>query len=324
MKFDVALVLDRRFAQHSCVTLVSLLRNNPGHQFVLHCLHRDVAESDWKKIEKAIAFSRCELRKIRVQQDYPTPHFYKLAVADQVEAERVLYLDSDVVVSSSLQHLWTCDLEGFALAAVEDVGPIDPPLMSLGAAYFNSGVMLMDLKVWKTQELSRRVWEWTLACGLPLNQIYYEQHGLNACVDGRWKKLPLAFNQQSMFFDDYIADPYLRQNPEQKSQLEFARKHPSIIHFTGVTKPWQLGGRHPYGWQYWRYRWQTPYRFYLPENLSLINLLGSLLPDKLLDPLRLLRYWLGRFGFNVERLYGPGGKDTEHRRYGTKRGTSWA
>ena len=182
MKIDVALVLDRRFALHSCVTIVSLLKNNPGHHFVVHCLHRDVPGSDWKKIETATRFAHCDLRPVRVKRDYPSAHFYKLAVAEQVEAERVLYLDSDVVVSASLEDLWMCDLEECALAAVDDIGPIDPPMMSPGAAYFNSGVMLVDLKLWNAHRLSAKVWDWTRACGLPLHQIYYEQHGLNACV----------------------------------------------------------------------------------------------------------------------------------------------
>lgn len=312
------MVLDRRFVKHSCVTLVSLLKNHPRQQFVVHCLYRDVPPSEWAGFEEALgSWGRCELRRIEVEQEYPSPHFYKLALADLVCAERVLYLDSDVVVTSSLQQLWDCDLEENFLAAVEDVGTIDPPPMTPGAGYFNSGVMLLDLKRWRDDRLSQRVLEWTLSSDRSLEQLFFEQHGMNACVDGRWKRLPLTFNQQSMFFEESIAEEYLRKNPEQRAALEAAKKHPCIVHFTGATKPWQLGGRRPQGWRYWYYRLFTPYRWCWPENFGLVNLLGSMLPDQPLQLLRSLRSMLRQAGFDVERLYGPGGKDTERRLHET-------
>src|SRR4029077_14814785 len=69
---------------------------------------------------------------------------------------RVLYLDSDLIVTGPLDELWSTDLVAHPLAAVTN--PLYPGMSTaffrvLGlpteTAYFNSGVMLIDLEDWR-------------------------------------------------------------------------------------------------------------------------------------------------------------------------------
>jgi lipopolysaccharide biosynthesis glycosyltransferase len=67
------------------------------------------------------------------------------------EISRIIYLDSDIMVTADLGELYRMDLHGYPIAAVQDDGMrqyyCDP--IGLNAHhYFNAGVLLIDLAQW--------------------------------------------------------------------------------------------------------------------------------------------------------------------------------
>ena len=69
--------------------------------------------------------------------------FFRYFIADEVQEDRVLYLDSDTIVNAKLDDLFTMDLQGYAIAAVQDFGQ-DGWLTT-----FNAGMLLIDAKKWR-------------------------------------------------------------------------------------------------------------------------------------------------------------------------------
>ena len=273
-------MLDRGYVQHVCVTVVSLLANNPGCKFFIHCLHDGASAEDWEKLEKTVQGRNCELRSIRLEEDFSTSHHFKLVIPDYIEEERVLYLDSDMVVAGSIEEIYQQDFEDTYLLAVEDMTAEDyrdRPYMSPEAKFFNAGVMLFNLPRWREERLGQRALEWIKSSPFP-----YDQEGFNAVVNGNWKPLPLKYNQQTLIFHPRFVNVPEQRNRFPDSELQEAKTRPVIVHYTGLGhKPWRLGNRHPFWWLYWRYLWMTPYRFTLPEAMSLPNILRSFLPDSI-------------------------------------------
>ena len=77
--------------------------------------------------------------------------YYRLELAELLpeSIDKVLYLDGDIIVRRSINDLWNTDISNYALAAVPDnnIG------LDLRSGYFNSGVMLINLKYWREHNL---------------------------------------------------------------------------------------------------------------------------------------------------------------------------
>ena len=147
--------------------------------------------------------------------------FFRYFIPQFVEENRAIYLDSDVIVRGSLDALFSEDLGDFPMAAVED---------DLTSDSFNSGVMLIDVDVWRTEGVTEKLFELT-------NQFHESSFGdqgiLNILFQKRWKKLPQKYN--FMVGMDTVARNYQIVSWYQDSLV--AEKEAEIIHYTG-EKPW--------------------------------------------------------------------------------------
>ena len=54
-----------------------------------------------------------------------------------------------------------------------------------------------------------------------------------------------------------------------------------IIHYTGSSKPWSFINKHPYKYVYWKYLWKTPYKWTIPTDLTMLNILKWIIPNKM-------------------------------------------
>jgi lipopolysaccharide biosynthesis glycosyltransferase len=147
--------------------------------------------------------------------------------------ERILYLDSDLIVLDDLTPLWRVDLEGAVLGAVMDSA--DPRLKSGELHinelpevrnYFNAGVLLIDLRRWREERISEMALEYLT---YHPNTPYSDQDALNIACDGIWKPLGDRWNFQcdySTRISDIKTEPW-----------------PGIVHFVTHLKPWIAGAR---------------------------------------------------------------------------------
>lgn len=168
------------------------------------------------------------------------------------DAQRVLYLDSDIVVLGSLRELWQMPLGGAPLAAVSDpwiLGHRDWA-RQLGlpnaASYFNSGVLLLDLERFRAEALAERVLEHGRRHAVQLR--WADQDSLNACLAGSQAVLGPRWNLLNAFiWNEQAAELYPR------AVIRDASIHPAIVHYEGGGKPWINPHAHPYAWAYMKY-----------------------------------------------------------------------
>ncbi len=181
------------------------------------------------------------------------------------DVERVLYLDCDTVVLDSLGRLWETDLKGKLFGAVMEptIYPQVKERIGLGKKdpYFNSGVLLIDVKKWREEGAEKTLLDFfgslggkTFAC---------DQDTLNGVFRGKIRPLHPRYN----FFSNYRYFHYrdlTDQSPAYRAvsaaMFTQAKRHPAIIHFAGDERPWKAGNLCHYRQAYDHYLTLTPWK----------------------------------------------------------------
>lgn len=164
------------------------------------------------------------------------------------DVHRVIYLDCDMLVCADLGELWEIGQDGNVVLAVQDyyIHTLGHPAISAclsndlppGSPYFNSGVLVIDVGLWRRHRIGARCMEYLGKYG-EQNQ-YLDQDALNAVLHGKWKAVGYRWNQQR-----YIHQAGMQDLPMNRDQYAVAKNRPCIIHFTTGDKPWLAGCRHP-------------------------------------------------------------------------------
>ncbi|GAT68774.1 glycosyl transferase [Planomonospora sphaerica] len=154
---------------------------------------------------------------------------------------RVLYLDADTIVRCDLTELYSWDLNGEVIAARRD--PIITELGHPGgvqcheeiganphAPYCNSGVLVMDLDLWRRHDVATQILSYVHVHGGKMN--LRDQEGLNAVLQGRFAPIPWEWNTITLIGRDKVPRPPGVDIPEQAK----------VLHYVGPLKPWTNGG----------------------------------------------------------------------------------
>lgn len=154
------------------------------------------------------------------------------------DISKVLYLDGDIAVNGSLEDLWNielpvdCPLGGIIDSCGTSVSYRDVVKMPLSLPYINSGILLMNLDVWRREGLTAKAAECATAHKFP----FLDQDTLNYLLQGRIMLLPIKYNVQTLFlFNDEtkwnVEYTYLQEIRE-------AVKNPVVVHYVSANKPW--------------------------------------------------------------------------------------
>jgi len=287
-KYDVVFASDENYIQHLTVAIKSLLQNNKDLTFNIYIINGGISKEAWMKLRKASSVHKVKLIDILIDdsifKSFVTNHhftkamYYRLLIPNFINSSKVLYLDADIIVNGNIKELYNTTLDDYYLAAVESPGfkRANELNMKKNSKYFNSGIMLINNKKWKTSGLSKTVVNYVSNNKKVIR--FPDQDALNGVIDGNWKQLPLKYNQQSVIFDSAFAGNY---NCFSEYEIQEAKQNPVIIHYTGSSKPWHFRNHHPYKYLYWKYLQKTPFKWYIPEDLTIINIIKWIIPDKL-------------------------------------------
>jgi lipopolysaccharide biosynthesis glycosyltransferase len=191
--------------------------------------------------------------------------YARIFIPDLVPASitKALYLDCDLYVADSIRPLWDTDITHYAVGAV-----VDPLIdrhaaleLPMGSPYYNAGVLLMNLELWRRDKLVPKIIEYINSHASILK--FHDQDALNAFLHERILALDPRWNVLHSFFEETAENVHL--SSEMHTQL---RNNPGIVHFTSDRKPWFLFNKHPFRRHYWRILQTTPYRHYRPPLLS--------------------------------------------------------
>lgn len=123
-------------------------------------------------------------------------------VIDQ-NVDKLIYLDVDTIVQDDISKLWNTPLGDHTIAAVQDPGKtVDcawagiPNYKELGLTadtkYFNSGVLMIDPKKWREQNVAAEV---IAALGKYREHVRMaDQYGINVIMANKWLELDPKWN----------------------------------------------------------------------------------------------------------------------------------
>lgn len=191
----------------------------------------------------------------RSSRPYPASAYARLLLPALLpnDVHRVLYLDADIVVRRDPSPLWDEPMDGDVLFAVADlphdngnaariarvVDQGDYPYRE-SSAYFQSGVLLMDIEAFRREGIADRAIRFLAR--YPGMQ-FPDQDALNALlvdrtrlIDPRWNQMAAAYA-----YDVARAD----ESPFDAETLRHLQRDPFIVHYSGRPKPWEPGCRHP-------------------------------------------------------------------------------
>ncbi|WP_433073859.1 glycosyltransferase family 8 protein [Dactylosporangium sp. CA-052675] len=247
---DIALAFDEGYATYAHVTIESILQSHTHRDDLTLWLltpaglQARVADAFRRQIEDRAharfltADDGFRSMPIAQQEQYryiSAGMYLRLFLPDLVPPDltRLLYLDCDTIVGGDLGGLFARPMGGAPLGAVRDgftlsmghEGGVPGAGMHVSrrAPYFNSGVLLMNLPVWREAGVTEGCFEYLRAHHDRLR--FPDQDALNLVTYGRWHQLESKWNDTILWWM-WPGDPR-------------AARYVAITHFLGPRKPWQ-------------------------------------------------------------------------------------
>lgn len=264
------------------VLLCSLFENNRAEDITVYVIHdesfssenRFALENLAKDYAKRIVF--CSITendtamfpiKQSFQIDIDIAAYYRLFIPVLLPdtVDKVLYLDSDMVVVKNIRDVYDSDISTCAVGVCKDIYCDNPMvynnlMYSHNLGYFNSGMLLMNLSYWRNNKVFDRCIEFISK--YPERLHFPDQDLLNAVLVKEKKFLPLKYNLQTNFL--MKACPLFWDDVQE---VEEAIHNPSIIHFLGRYKPWHIECYHPYQPVFYKYQQLTQWKDIQPKYL---------------------------------------------------------
>ena len=178
-----------------------------------------------------------------------TPFCFLRLFTDKIKdlPEKLIYLDTDVLVPGNIEELYDIDVSNHEFAAVHDYNGV----FFIGTNYFNSGVLLLNLKEIKKSKLFDKVKEMCIN----KKMLFPDQDALNKLAT-KVLYLPRKFNEQHK----------LQQNTVIQHFCKRIKWFPFFK--TQNYKPWQIDCIHKY---YKIYHYDQIFDEYLKLNINFNN-----------------------------------------------------
>lgn len=257
----VTIVSSDEYAPFAGIVIASLITNSSEqNNYDIVVLTNDMYQRNiWKLENMANCHENVSIRILDISKliesfsFYTWAHFtsntyYRLLTPDVfVHYEKVIYLDSDIVVNHDIAELYATDITDYYIGCAYDTHVVSyctrkPALeqreyneKKLGLKkpeeYFQAGVTIFNIK--KIQEDFEEGYLLTQAIKHKLRWL--DQDLLNMLFQGHIKRLPIKWNVMVSNLPDNLDEYFLPD--DLKREYFDARKDPYIIHYVGRAIP---------------------------------------------------------------------------------------
>lgn len=254
----VVFATNNNFALYTGVAIKSLLMHcNPNKIYNIYVLHNNLS-SENSKILEALHQKNAVIECINVNEyirgvaDFKSIHLtqetvYRLLIPEILyEFEKVIYLDSDIIIKDDVAKLFDIDIGNNILGVVREVCSdamkkyyLNQQENIVVEEAFNAGVLLIDTKEFinnKVKEVCINLLEKDFLRKNP-KYTYLDQDVLNIVCKNKVYFLDNKWNFQTM----YLFAGMHEQLSEKYKDIYFSLVNDAkILHFAGKNKPWQI------------------------------------------------------------------------------------
>ena len=246
----IVLVGDQAYQEQVSTTIKSILYYNKNVK--IYVFNQGLSDEWFRDFNELAEQLDSELVNISLDQVSISPEwltqdhissatYARYFIPQFVAEERVLYLDSDLVVNRDLQPLFDISLEGKLVAAVGDAGGYG----------FNAGVLLIDNRAWKERQLQETFIKETdrimdLVQSGQMEDFNGDQTVLNHVLAQDWLALDKIYNLQ-------VGHDLVAFYSGWNSHFELDQE-PLIIHYTTFRKPWNSEVSYRYRQLWWDFQ----------------------------------------------------------------------
>lgn len=279
----VVFAADDNYVPQLTTTVYSAMKNaDPTYFYDVVVLQRNIA---WDKQERLRDFFKqfpnMSLRFTNVERelsgyDLSTNNahisietYYRFLIQKLLPFyDKVLYLDSDIVINGDISKLYNTDLQGKLLGAIRDIDFLANLNVKHGKRmgyaknvlkmknpydYFQAGVLVLNTKAMRERYTIK---QWLTYASNPAF-IYNDQDVLNAHCEGEVLYLPWEWN---VVHDcgGRVGNLFVQAPNDIYDAYMKSRNNPQIIHYAGFQKPW-TDPDCDFASIYWRYARETPF-----------------------------------------------------------------
>lgn len=238
-RINIAFAVNNAYSPYLEVALYSILLSNKESNFEINVLSFDINQSNKDRLARICEyFSNASINFLSLEDDYfeglkLRAHFSRdiytrYVLADLLcDYDKVLYLDADILVTGDISDLYNLDIDNnFAAAAIdrgiqkEEFAEYMKSLDLYGRPYYNSGVLLMNLKKIREDGIVGRLISETSRLADKLE--HPDQDVINIVFKDYIKPLSNIWNYQD----------------EDRRVGEIELGGARIIHYTSGNKPW--------------------------------------------------------------------------------------
>lgn len=254
MKINIALCSDDNYSIPCLVCITSIFENNKDEICNVTVLTNGMSD---KTKEKFLCLANLYGQIINIYpvddvcfnglvttSVFPKSIYYRYLLPQILSNEdEVLYLDCDIIVRHGLSPLYNLDIKDSPCAVVIDQNSDDPIILNrvrTNSPYWNSGVLLMNLKYWRQYCLINKLVDFINEN--PDKCIYPDQDAMNILFDGKVLYAGIEYNCQSRWFYDIET---ARVSYKYWDNIKKAVSDPVIVHYCETVKPWNVGCCHP-------------------------------------------------------------------------------
>lgn len=273
---NIVFASDNNYAQHTAVAMASILLNTKVPENIKFFIIDDkISVNNKSKIVDTVHDLKgniefCTVKNKQLMQGFVSGQisrtcYYRIDIANILNKniDKVIYLDCDLLVYDDIRKLWEMDIKQYPIAAVCDYGIMASNRLrkqkkkfiglDYNLPYFNSGVLILDLSLWRKCNYSNLIIDTVLSNQFP----NHDQDALNKVFMNNWYILPLRWNVIPPVFNLFMK--ILKSELLRKNAVE-AKKNPAIFHYAGGYKAWEYKLYQGFNDKYYKYLKYTAFK----------------------------------------------------------------
>lgn len=254
---------DDNYEKYMGVSITSLLENAKDYKINVKIIELGIQDvSKLKGLEnqyncsiELIDFSAYKdiLKLSKNEWDLSISSYARLLISKMMPSlDRALYIDCDTIICGDIMPFYNTDLRDNYAAGVIDTASNETKKktgMDLIYPYVNAGILLLNLKKWKEDNVIERFLDYIDQCA---GKVFHHDQGIiNHVFQGKVKIVDPVYNSMTPYhitkYDNMIKIFNVQETYYSEKQIIEAKNNPVIIHFTEAfcTRPWYRNCSHP-------------------------------------------------------------------------------